>query len=782
MRLTVSLRIALLASVAASPAIAAPQSPAITQLAADDAAAGAAAEASEAAAEDAEIVVYGRGETRQVTEISAADIRLTVAGSSPFVTIQKLPGVNFQSADPFGVYEWSTRISIRGFNQNQLGFTLDGVPLGDMSYGNTNGLHISRAIIADNIGTTRVSQGAGALATASSSNLGGTIEFQSRELQEDFGIAANGTYGSQDTIRGYVAIDSGDMGGLRSSVSYAYLDAKKWKGVGTQRSHQVNAKASYDFSDSARLTGFVNFTDRKENDYQDLSLGMIQRLGYDWDNISGNWPLALQIAGIAANRGDVGGFVPRTPRPQLGTVYPAPIQTADDAYYDAGGLRRDWLTGLKLEGNLAETVTASLQGYYHSNRGQGSWFTPYLASPSGNDVSFRTTEYDISRFGFIGNIKAELGAHTVQASVWYESNDLNQARRFYDVTGATVPSTTALTYQANPFFSQWDNAFSTKTLQFSVQDSWAISDSFTVSAGFKGQDVSLRARENIVTGRLALGTIKNEDYFLPQVGALYKIDENNEIFANFTQNQRALIAAATSGPFATTQAGFDAIRANLRPERSTTIEAGYRFTAGPVRGVLAAYYVDFSNRLLATQNGAGIVGNPAVLANVGSVRSLGVEAGLTWQIIQPLTLTASYAYNDSTYRNDVTDVNGAVLQAIAGRTVVDSPRHIGNIELAYDDGQFYARGNANLMSKRFFTYSNDQSVGGRAIVDAKIGYRFASDSRWLDKIAIEASVTNLTDHRYVATIGSNGYGFSDDNQTLLAGSPRQVFVTLRKDF
>ena len=38
-------------------------------------------------------------------------------------------------------------INIRGFNQNQLGFTLDGVPLGDMSYGNTNGLHISRAIL-----------------------------------------------------------------------------------------------------------------------------------------------------------------------------------------------------------------------------------------------------------------------------------------------------------------------------------------------------------------------------------------------------------------------------------------------------------------------------------------------------------------------------------------------------------------------------------------------------------------------------------------------------------
>ena len=69
------------------------------------------------------------------------------------------------------------RISIRGFNQNQLGFTLDEIPLGDMSYGNWNGLHISRAIMDENIGRIVLSQGTGALETASNSNLGGTVQF-----------------------------------------------------------------------------------------------------------------------------------------------------------------------------------------------------------------------------------------------------------------------------------------------------------------------------------------------------------------------------------------------------------------------------------------------------------------------------------------------------------------------------------------------------------------------------------------------------------------------------
>ena len=43
-------------------------------------------------------------------------------------------------------------------------------------------------------------------------------------------------------------------------------------------------------------------------------------------------------------------------------------------------------------------------------------------------------------------------------------------------------------------------------------------------------------------------------------------------------------------------------------------------------------------------------------------------------------------------------------------------------------------------------------------------------------------MTNLFDEEFVGTIGSNGFGFAGDNQTLLAGAPRQVFVTLRKNF
>jgi iron complex outermembrane receptor protein len=733
------------------------------------------------AADDAEtITVFGQGSTRQVSEIGSDEIRLLAPGSSPFKAIERLPGVNFQSADPFGAYEWSTRITIRGFNQNQLGFTLDGIPLGDMSYGNTNGLHVSRAIIADNIGVTRVSQGAGALSTASTSNLGGTIEFVSRDPAQELGFAANGTYGAEDTFRLFGRVDSGSFGIFRGSLSYALLDAGKWKGQGRQVQHQVNARLVADVSDTTKITAFVNYSDRRENDYQDLSLDMIDRLGLDWDNFAPDWATAVRVAQIAQNRGDVGG---PPSNPAAGTVYPAPIATVDDAYFDAAGLRQDWLAGIRLEAELTSNLNVSVHPYYHSNGGQGIWFTPYVATPGGAPISIRTTEYDIERFGVVFDTNLTLGAHAISTGFWAETNDFTQGRRFYGLDNAAEPSRRSRVFQTDPFFTQWRMNFSTETLQVYLQDQWSISDAFLLTFGFKGQSVSNASRVDVRTGaNPAAGNISSSDWFLPQAGVVYRINDNNELFANYTENRRAFTSAATSGPFSTTQVGFDAIRDTLRPETSTTIEGGVRFGDGALRGVAAAYYVDFSNRLLALPAGAGIIGNPSVLQNVGSVRSVGVELGLSYRLMDDLNLFGSYSFNRSTYRDDVVNAAGVVVADISGKTVVDAPEDIVQLDVAYDpaDG-FFGRAGLSYMSKRYFNFTNDRSVGSRALVDASVGWRFG-DNGILKGLAIQASVTNLFDEDYVATIGSNGFGNSGDNQTLLAGAPRQWFLTLRKDY
>lgn len=742
-----------------------------------------AAEADAAAADNAAqpddgqaIVVFGRGQARQTQEVRAVDIQAAAPGTSPLRVLEKLPSVNFQSADPFGAYEWSTRITIRGFNQNQLGFTLDGIPLGDMTYGNHNGLHVSRAATGDNIARTVVSQGSGSITTQSTSNLGGTLEFFTLDPKDALGVTANATYGSENTMRGFVRVGFGTEDGPRAFVSAQYGTTDKWKGDGKQRQWTINAKGVLPIG-SASLDAYLSHSDRAEQDYQDLSLEMIRRLGYDWDNFGpSNYALAVSVADIGANRGDSG----TTPlNPAAGKAYPAPITSLDDAYYDASGLRRDTLGALGLTAPLNDTVTARIKGYYHHNEGQGTWGTPYVNSPTGVPMAVRTTEYQIDRYGLFGDVAAELGNHQLTVGGWFETNDFEQARRFYAYSSRTQPGLDHLKFMTNPFFTQWDIQFNTKTFQYYVQDEIKLGDA-KISLGWKGFQVENHANPVVAGGRTK-GDLSVKDWFQPHVGLNYDFGNGVEAFAGFSSVKRAFVSSTTSGPFSSTQAGFDAIKPLLKPEASDTYEAGLRFASGGFHGVLAGYYVDFRNRLLTIPTSVGIVGAANALQNVGSVRAQGFEASGQYKL-GAWTLFGSYSYNDNTYRNDVVIKAGGVTTVIptSGKTVVDSPRHLAHGELAYDDGNLFGRIAVNAMSKRFFTYTNDQSVPGRTLVDLALGYRLGEGDK--HPFEVQLNVTNLFDLRYVSTIGSNGFGNSGDNQTLLAGAPRQVFVTVKTGF
>ncbi len=775
------LTIYLLASAAFAPisAVAAESTNAPVEASAGDANA-----ADDAADYGAEIVVFGKGQARQVQEIRAADIAILAPGSSPLKAIEKLPSVNFQSADPFGAYEWSTRVTIRGFNQNQLGFNLDGIPLGDMTYGNHNGLHISRAVSGDNIGRTLVSQGSGSITTQSTNNLGGTLEFFTVDPKDVLGLTANATYGSSNTIRGFARYGIGSADGPRAFASIQYQTADKWKGEGKQRQLLANAKAVLPLG-GVTLDGYISYSDRAEQDYQDLSLEMIRRLGYNSDNFGpSQYALAILVADVGANRGDSG----TTPlNPAAGTVYPAPIATLDDAYYDASGLRRDKLGALGLTAPLGSAATLHLKGYYHSNEGQGTWATPYVNSPTGVPMALRTTEYDISRYGLFGSVEADLGFNHLTVGGWFEHNDFDQARRFYAYTSRTAAGIDHLKFQRNPFFTQWEIKFNTKTIQYYVQDEIALGKA-KINLGWKGFKVDNAANPVIAGGRTQ-GTLSVEDWFQPHVGINYDFGSGVEAFAGFSAVTRAYSSSTTSGPFSSSQAGFDAIKPLLKPEASNTYEAGLRFGDRGVHALLAAYYVDFRNRLLTIPTSVGIVGAANALQNVGSVRAQGIEAALDYKF-GPWTLFGSYSYNDNTYRSDVTYTIAGVTTTFqtAGKSVVDSPKHLAHGEIAYDDGNRFFRVAANYMSKRYFTYTNGLNtpndglgyIGGRTLVDVALGYRFGDEAK--HPVEIQFNVTNLFDLKHVSTIGSNGFGFQGDNQTFLAGAPRQFFVTLKAGF
>jgi iron complex outermembrane receptor protein len=711
-----------------------------------------------------EVVIFARGVARQQQQVTAEQIDYLPAGTSPLKAIEKLPGVNFQSADPFGAYEWSTRIVVRGFNQNQMGFTLDGVPLGDMSYGNHNGLHISRAVPSEDVGRVSLSQGAGALGTASTSNLGGTLEFFTLDPASDFGARVDLTGGSDSTRRIYGRFDTGTLGGNGPRISLSAVDGTtdKWKGSGEQQQRMYSLKAVQPIGETGSVTAYYNYSDRAERDYQDLSFDIIRRRGEDWDNWAPDWTAAVAAARACAASG-FGNAV-----------------ACDDAYWDAAGIREDSLAYLGVDLPSDDGLSFSARAYMHKNEGQGLWGTPYVPTPGGAPLSVRTTEYDIDRKGALATIGWALGSHDLEVGVWIEDNDFNQARRFYPEPDLAGPTQSFTSFRSDPLLTQWEYNFNTKTLQYHLQDVISLGETLRLTAGFKGMKVENSA--NTVTGPNKSGSIEAKESFLPQLGFTWAPWEGGELFGVAARNARAFVSANTAGPFSTTAAGFVAIRDVLKPETSDTIELGWRFRGESVEGVLAAYRIKFKDRLLAIQQGPGIVGNPSVLANVGGVSTNGFEAAVSWRPMQHLNWFSSFAWNDSTFDENYTTNGNVVL--VGGKTVPDSPEMMLKTELAYDNGSAFVRADANYVDGRYYTFLNQGSVPSYTLFNASAGYRFA-DVAMFEELTLQAAVTNLTDKFYISTVGSNGFVNADPNgtaQTLLRGAPRQVFVSIKAKF
>ncbi len=754
-----------------------------------------------------EIVVIATGQSLQGQAISGVAMESVAPGTSPIKLVQQLPGVAVSGADPFGAYEWAVRINIRGFAQNQLGFTLDGVPLGDMSYGNHNGLHISRALISENLGRAELTQGTGSVDVASSNNLGGALRFFSVAPSEEAGAIAALTYGSENTLRGFARLDTGSFGslGTRAWLSYMNSQMDMWKGDGEQNQEQIAARIDQPIGEGM-LTGYFNHSERREQDYQDFSLAMFDRLGYGFNNFGlSNYDDMVQVGAAYNNPANYAGATPVLDGAGCWTgaganPYPAPVECVDDAYLDASGLRDDDLGYIALDMPMSDAVSFHLQAYLHQNEGQGLWGTPYSPSPNYGVVgatsdnapfSIRTTEYDIDRWGWLGSVDVKLGAHAINAGFWYQQNDFNVYRRFYGMD-LSAPNRSFQKFLANPFFTQWGYGFETETLQLHVQDTWTVTDALTVNLGFRSLSVENTVDTLTINNAAPVagtdadlnGSIETEENFLPQVGFTYQLQDDVEMFASYAKNVAAwnsVVFGAT--PFAArSQANFEEVRRSASPEEAQNLEGGVRIDREGYKLSAAAYYVLFDNRLLAVSQGPGIVGNAPIVSNVGSVETLGLELLGSFTLSDEWRLLAAYTYNNSEYQDDVVNRAGAVLAQTAGAKVVNTPEHIIHTDLSYDNGSLFGSVSANYLSDRYFTYTNvGGKVDGRTLIDASVGYRFSGNA-FLEGLEARLNLTNVTDEEYAGTLGTNGFTNSGDAQTLVAGAPRQVFLTISKQF
>jgi iron complex outermembrane receptor protein len=120
-----------------------------------------------------------------------------------------------------------------------------------------------------------------------------------------------------------------------------------------------------------------------------------------------------------------------------------------------------------------------------------------------------------------------------------------------------------------------------------------------------------------------------------------------------------------------------------------------------------------------------------------------------------------------------------------GKIVVDSPEFLYKDELSYSNKGFAAHIGADYMSKRYFTYTDDNSVDGRFLSD--FGTSYSREQLGIfQQLKLQFNVYNLASAKYYSSIGTNGFIASDptsvSNNTLQVGAPRALTGTLSVKF
>lgn len=710
----------------------------------------------------APVTVVGSREVRDLTVVDGEVLREAAPGSGPLKLIERLPGAAWTGSDNLGNYEWGNNLTVRGFGLNQIGFTLDDIPLGSTHFWYYNGIDPNRAIAPENLTLIALKPGSGSLETASYNALGASVQLSSGDPDMEAGMKVSQSFGQYRNMRTFARLDSGELAsGMTGYLSVSGTVADKWKDMGSPGQQpfalfsrdageaitgaggrwgsyhdQINLKLAQPLGEH-KLTLYYAYSDKRENDYADLTLPVYQARGRNFDNYS-DWRAALR---------DVN----------------------EDAYYgSAMSYRRDHLAGLTGEFHLSDNTTLKVTPYSQHDWGYGDWHMPSSDNGVMTDMQYRRSYVQSDRSGVNSGLIAQLGAHRLNLGLWQEESRFTRKRYLYSLVAWQAGPEVDL---RSPATTLLDRIYDTHASQVYARDDILLDDRWLVSLGAKTSRVETHFVD--LLGGYASNSMTSQAGFLPQAGLSYLADASNEFFAYYAENISAVpITAFTTKVF----------NPDVKPERSRTLEGGWRYSQNGLDASLAAYVIDYRDRILQINNCSLLGTCPSLIANVGAVRKTGVEGSAQWHWDRHWTVYAAVSYSDSRYRDDYQSQGKTV--ATASKATVDSPDWLASWEARWQSGGWFSALRGKYVGKRYASYTNDLSVPAFTLWSLAAGYECKA-CLGLRNFRAQFNLENLFNRDYIATIGQSGFSASDpdgSNTYVQVGAPRMAFFRVEGHF
>lgn len=749
-------------------------------------------------AEDA----IGVDQTSNTVAVTRDALLSAPAGISGLKMLEGLPGFNVQTDGALGLYEFGNSVTVRAFNLQQIGFVLDGIPMGRSdAFG---GSPIFRYVDNENLASVVASPGAGDVSQPSYASLGPIVEYHSVDPSAEFGGTISHAWGDDDLNRSFVKLQTGQIGPFSAYIARSKTDSNLWRGGGTIDREHWEAKARFDLGLDTSLT--LKYV---ANDF------------FDYDSPS--FTKATYASTTPDNNGETGryrGYAQYIPNLAFGALTDYPGQTGltnagfTDWYLDRVNIRNDALYGATFETAFGNDITLKATAYYEDKDGYGVSPDGYansrgiylLQAQAGLAVTApRGVQYGLSgvggvRNGLVGKLGWQLGDHHVEGGFWVEKDDYTRTQ--YRLNHQDGIQTGRVLYNEVAYFRR--NYESTReTTQLFLKDTISfLDDTLNVEVGVKALsiDYALSGYRDFNDYYRVVGGVgvagwgpqtvgkKYEDLFLPNLGLVWKVTDSEQIFASYSQN--FALPRATDDAFAVAPAS-QATSPAPEAETSENFEIGFRTLQSEFDAAVAAYYTTFDNRLETYGNFvAGQSGSAETFPqNVGGVQSYGVEFTGAWKpaiFNNLLYFNGNLTYNKTTFQDDIPNflaplVVGGPRRAleIAGNTLADSPEWIVSVGATWEPTPWLvANLSAKYQSDRYSNFTNTEEISDYTIVSGYVDLGEGDGNGPLGHFKVRANVDNIFDVDKLAFITPSVNGLA----SFRPQSPRTFSISLTGDF
>lgn len=676
--------------------------------------------------------------------------------ANPYQLIEGLPGANVASSDAFGLN--GGNITIRGFNSDQLGLTIDGAPVNDSG---NYALYPQEYLDAENIGQVSIAQGYSDLDSPHIGATGGVINIYSRDPNKKAGGYAGFSYGSNHTTREFIRLESGQIGLARGYLSYSHYENDHWRGPGGDNRDHIDGKVVIDVREQSKITLSAIYNRAINQFYVNPNLANFNQYGYSSpkNNLD-----SIYVAGATGNsaQGNNGYYKARiNPFENLIVSAPATFGLTDQmtldvtpyfwyGYGSGGGYTALSESGFNYGGNR---IVQDLNGN-GTTTDKVNYYTPSI-----------TRTY---RPGVISKISYTMDNQKFVAGYWYEA-------AFHKQYGTATPLNADgspldafaegnnLIIQSGPLagqkFQKRDTITNTRTNTLFAGDTISLfDDRLTLDVGVKQAFISRHGENHLPSGTYATITpykSLQDSETSPVFGVNYKLDTENSLFGGLSTSFRTPSNFTLFDSVGTTSInatnGYSRAT-TYKPERAIHLELGHRYQSDVLNTSVSAFAYHFQSRQFSTTILDPAGGNGTISSNInaGNTTNYGVDFEMGTRRINNFRPYMSAELQRATLDGDIqasgkigsTNVNDYL--PTRGKRAPNTPEFSAFVGIDYDNGNYFGNFNVKYTGPQYSTFMNDERIPGYARANAAIGYRF-DDIAFAQKPTIQLNLLNITD-------------------------------------